>query len=72
MQEHFSNEKKRNDKMGKAELNKQNKRTSLLQAAFDLFWPREPSICISGINTISVTSWWQRNQGSFCRKHRSI
>ena len=37
MQEHFSNEKKRNDKMGKAELNKQNKRTSLLQAAFDLF-----------------------------------
>ena len=37
MQEHFSNEKKRNDKMGKAELNKQNKRASLLQAAFDLF-----------------------------------
>ena len=37
MQEHFSNEKKRNDKMGKAELNKQNKRTYLLQAAFDLF-----------------------------------
>ena len=45
MQEHFRNEKGRKnrtespgeDKMGKAELNKQNKRTSLLQAAFDLF-----------------------------------